>query len=180
MGDIALKFDSNKQIQFVAGFVESIFDVYNNRSLDTIKSLNNKLNSVDSETMLRVDLSSDEISLLGYICTILSNIGADEIIAGCDISSKIAKLIDTESDVPRFLTMLKENNVPAEYCVDLFKDWCSNEGTAVLAENCMKIQSAYNIDMTATWKWLYNNKCSMNTDWQVAVAVARFKEVLND
>ena len=29
MGDITLKFDNYEQIQLVAGFVESIFNVYN-------------------------------------------------------------------------------------------------------------------------------------------------------
>ena len=97
MGDIALKFGSNEQIQVVAGFVESIFNVYNNWSLNTIKSLNSKLESIDSETMLSVDLSNDEISLLSNICVILSNIGADEVIAGCDVSSKIARLTNAKS-----------------------------------------------------------------------------------
>lgn len=97
MGDITLKFDNNEQIQSVAGFVKSIFDIYNNWSLNTIKSLNSKLESVDSETMLSVDLSNDEISLLGNICVILSDIDADVVIAGCDISSKIARLITHKS-----------------------------------------------------------------------------------
>ena len=92
-----LAFDNYEQVQFVAGFIKSIFDVYNDWSLNTIKSLNSKLESVDSETMLSVDLSNDEISLLGNICVILSNIDADVVIAGCDISSKIARLITTKS-----------------------------------------------------------------------------------
>lgn len=177
MGDITLKFDNNEQIQFVAGFIKSIFDVYNDWSLNTIKSLNSKLESIDSETMLSVDLSNDEISLLGDICVILSNIGADAVIAGCDVSSKIARLIYIESDVPRFLAMLKDNHIPAEHCVGLFSSWCSNEGTAYLAEKCMEIQSAYNIDMTAVWEWVYSNKCSMHTDW--TEEVDRFKEAIN-
>ena len=180
MDSLTLKFDSNEQIQFVAGFVESIFNMYNKSSLDTIKSLNSKLESVDSETMLSVDLSNDEISLLGHICVILSCIGADEVIAGCNVSSKIARLIDTKSDVPRFLTILKENNVPAEYCIDLFSDWRSGEGYAVLAEHCMEIQSTYNIDMTGVWKWLCANpilEVPADVDWKEDVTI--FKEIIN-
>ena len=97
MDSITLKFDSNEQLQFIAGFVESIFNVYNKSSLDTIKSLNSKLESIDSETMLNVDLSDDEIILLGSICTIFSSIGADEVIAGCNVSSKIARIIAVKS-----------------------------------------------------------------------------------
>ena len=93
MDSLTVKFDSYEQIQSIAGFVESIFNMYNKSSLSTVKSLNSKLESIDSETMLRVDLSNDEISLLGHICDILSCIDADEVIAGCDISFKIARLI---------------------------------------------------------------------------------------
>ena len=93
MGDITLKFDSKEQIEFVARFAESIFDTYSNWPLNTIESLNNKLESIDSETMLSVDLSNSEISLLYYICAILSDIDADEVIAGCDVSSKIVRAV---------------------------------------------------------------------------------------
>ena len=175
---MVIEFDNKEQIENIILFIDSIRDANNDVSQNTISTLITELTLILADGVLEIDLLHDEVNYLDKICTILSRINADIQIAGCDISSKIAKLIDTESDVPRFLTILKENNVPAEYCVDLFKDWCSNEGTAVLAENCMKIQSVYNIDMTAIWKWLYNNKCSMNTDWQEAVA--RFKEVLND
>lgn len=94
MDSVTLKFDSNEQLQAIAGFIESIINVYNKSSLDTIKSLNNKLESIDSETMLNVDLSNDEIILLGHICAILSCIGADEVITGCNVSSKIARIIN--------------------------------------------------------------------------------------
>ena len=104
MGDITLKFDSNEQIRSVAGFVKSIFNVYNKSSLDTIKSLNSKLESLDYETILSVDLSNDEISLLDHICVILSNIGADEVIAGCDVSSKIARAIGPKEAINDKLT----------------------------------------------------------------------------
>ncbi len=97
MDSLALKFDSNEQIRSIAGFVESVFNVYNNWSLDTIKSLNSKLESIDSETRLDIDLSNDEISLLGHICVILSCIDADEVIAGCDVSYKITRLTTVKS-----------------------------------------------------------------------------------
>lgn len=98
MDSLTLKFDSNEQLRSIAGFIESIItNVYNKSSLDTIKSLNSKLESIDSETMLDVDLSNDEIILLGHICAILSCIGADEVIAGCNVSSKIARIITVKS-----------------------------------------------------------------------------------
>lgn len=175
---MVIKFDDAEQLQFIAGFVESVFNIYRDSCYTTIVSLNNKLKSIDSETISVIDLSKDEVTCLGKICAILNDICSDDIIAGCSVYSKITKLINTNSDVPRFLAMLKENNVPAEHCVGLFSSWCSNEGTAYLAEKCMEIQSAYNIDMTAVWKWVYNNKCSMHTDW--TEEVGRFKEAIND
>ena len=177
MGSLTLKFDSTEQVQLVAGFVESVFNMCNESSLNTIKSLNDKLESMDSETMLSVDLTKHEANCLNSMCVILSCIGADSIIAGCNVSSKIARLITAKSDVPRFLAMLKDNHIPAEHCVGLFSSWCSNEGTAILAEKCMEIQSAFNIDMTAVWEWVYNNKCSMDTDWTKEVDI--FKEAIN-
>lgn len=181
---MVIKFDSTEQLQLVAGFIDSVFSMYNESSYDTMESLDYKLVSMklldnerismDHETTLSVDLDRQEIDCLGSMCAILSCISTDSAIAGCNVSSKIARLIDTKSDVPRFLAMLKDNHVPAEHCVGLFSSWCSNEGTAVLAEKCMDIQSAYNIDMTAVWKWVYNNKCSMDTDWTKEVDI--FKE----
>ncbi len=49
---------------------------------------------------------------------------------------------------------LKDYHIPAEYCIDLFSDWCSCEGDAVLAEKCMLIQSKHTVDMTGVWEWL--------------------------
>lgn len=92
MDSLTLKFDSNEQIRSIAGFVKSIYTIHLATSLDTMRSLNNKLASMDSETQLSIDLPNDEISLLSHICDILSCIGADEVIAGCDVSSKIARL----------------------------------------------------------------------------------------
>ena len=98
MDSLTLKFDSNEQLLSIARFIESIItNVYNKSSLDTIKSLNSKLESIDSETMLNVDLSNDEIILLGRICVILSCIDADEVIAGCNVLPKIAGIINTKS-----------------------------------------------------------------------------------
>ena len=83
-----------------------------------------------------------------------------------------------ESDVPWFLTMLEENHIPAEYCVGLFSNWCSCEGTAAIAEKCMDIQTKYGIDMTTVWKRLSANEPLPNTDW--TEEVDRFKEIIND
>lgn len=82
----------------------------------------------------------------------------------------------TESDVPWFLTVLKESCVPAEYCVGLFSSWCSCEGTAVIAEKCMDIQAEYGFDMTTVWKRLSTTEPSPNTDW--TEEVDRYKEAI--
>ena len=91
-------------------------------------------------------------------------------------SEKDIPALKEESDVPRFLAMLKENNVPAEYCVGLFSSWCSCEGTAAIADKCMDIQTKYGIDMTTVWKWLNVNEPLPNTDW--TEEVDRYKEVI--
>lgn len=180
MGDITLKFDSNEQICAVAGFAESIFDVYNNWSLNTIKSLNSKLESIDSETMLSVDLSNDEISLLDHICAILSNIGADEVIAGSEVSSKIVKAVspvNTTSCAFKFLAVLKDYHIPAKYCVELFSNWCSGVDFSVLAENCMDIQYKYGFNMIQVWRWLQTAAIPSDTNWREEVDI--FKETIN-
>lgn len=182
MDSLKLKFDSTAQLQSITWFVESVFNMYNGTSLNVIKSLNDKLESMDHETTLSVDLSNDEVDCLGNICDILSCVSTDDVITGYNVLSKIARLISIKSDVPRFLAMLKENHIPAEHCVDLFGDWCSGVDLSVLAEHCMNIQYKYNVNMIAVWKWMYAN--SPNTDWRENVArfkeaVARFKEAVN-
>lgn len=98
MDSLTLKFDSNEQIRSIAGCIESIINVYNKSSLDTIKSLNSKLASMDSETQLSVDLSKNEATYLKDICDILGCIDTDSVITGLNVSSKIARLINTKSD----------------------------------------------------------------------------------
>lgn len=83
---------------------------------------------------------------------------------------------EEKTDVPWFLTMLKENHVPAEYCVGLFSCWCSCEGAAAIAEKCMDIQTKYGIDMTTVWKRLSVNEPLQNTDW--TEEVDRYKEAI--
>ena len=84
--------------------------------------------------------------------------------------------VKEESDVPWFLAVLEENHIPAEYCVGLFSNWCSCEGTAAIAEKCMDIQAKYNIDMTTVWKQLSVNEPLPNTDW--TEEVDRYKEAI--
>ena len=91
-------------------------------------------------------------------------------------SGNLTNDFKTESDVPRFLNMLNDYNVPAEYCVELFSYWCSCEGTAAIAEQCMDIQAKYNIDMTPVWKVLSVNEPLPSTDW--TEEVDRYKEAI--
>lgn len=174
---MVIDFDNKEQIENILLFIDLIRDANNDASQNTVSALITELTLILADDTLEIDLLHDEANYLDKICTILSRINADIQIAGCDISSKIAKLINTESDVPRFLDMLKENNVPAEYCIDLFSDWCSGEDYAVLAEHCMKIQSAYNIDMTGVWKWLCANDSYPNINWPKEVD--KYKEIIN-
>lgn len=92
MDSLTLNFSDTEQLRGIAGFVESIFIIHLMTSLDTMKSLNNKLASIDSETQLSVDLSKNEVTCLKDICDILGSIGADKVIAGCNVSSKIGGL----------------------------------------------------------------------------------------
>lgn len=96
MDSLALRFDSTEQLQLVAGFVDSVFSMYNESSYDTMESLNNKLMSMDSETQLSVDLSNNEVTCLKDICDILGCIGTDSVIAGLNVASKIARLKEEE------------------------------------------------------------------------------------
>lgn len=82
-----------------------------------------------------------------------------------------------DSNVFRFLAVLKDYHIPAEYCIDLFSDWCSGEGNAVLAEKCMMIQSKHDVDMTGVWEWLCANNSCPNINWQDEVN--KYKEVIN-
>lgn len=180
MGSLTLKFDSVEQLQLVAGFVDSVFSMYNESSYDTMESLNNKLMSMDHETALSVDLSKHEANCLNSMCAILSCIDVDSIIAGCNVSSKIARAIgpvNTTSCAFKFLAMLKNYHIPAEYCVELFSNWCSGEGFSVLAENCMDIQYKYNVDMIQVWRWLQTATIPSDTNWREEVT--RFKEAIN-
>lgn len=88
--------------------------------------------------------------------------------------TQLAAKLKTKSDVPRFLAMLKDYHVPAEYCVGLFSSWCSCEGTAITAEKCMTIQTKYGITMTAVWEWICTNDPCPDTDWPEEVD--RFKK----
>ena len=91
-------------------------------------------------------------------------------------SEKDIPALKEESDVPRFLTILEENHIPAEYCVGLFSSWCSCEGAAAIAEKCMDIQTKYGIDMTTVWKQLSVNEPLPNTDW--TEEVDRYKKAI--
>lgn len=176
---MVVTFDNDIQLAYVASVVKSMADVCSKSSTNTIGVLSDNLTRLlNSEAKLDAIFNgdSDQLVCLYNICHMLNNIGADEVNACSDMYLKLKKLC-TKSDVPRFLEMLKQYNVPAEYCVGLFSCWCSYEGTACLAEKCMEIQSAYNIDMTAVWKWLSVNKASTDTDWPDEVD--RYKEVIN-
>ena len=104
MDNLKLKFDNREQLQLVADFVDSVFSMYNKSSYDTMESLNNKLMSMDHETALSIDLTKHEANCLNSMCAILSCIGTDSVIAGCNVSSRIARLINTTSreEIDRF------------------------------------------------------------------------------
>ena len=177
-----------EQLCSVSKFVNSIASVCKHSSINTIDALADKLADMCAEKDTPVDkpinlvfnkgseLFTDPLYCLYSMCEILNNIGAEEVNAGIDVY-KVLKNRYTKSDVPWFLTVLEDNHVPAEYCVELFRSWCSCEGTATLAEKCMDIQAKYNIDMTAVWKRLSINKPFPDTYW--TDEIDRYKEEIN-
>lgn len=151
---------------------------------ETIKALEHVICIAEGLLNVKITQSSVDEAL------IITNELGQKTVMNCHMNSvgatihQICKHINNKtlfnsakSDVPRFLAMLKDNNVPAEYCIDLFSDWCSGEGDAVLAEKCMMIQSKHNVDMTGVWEWLCSNEPSPDTDW--TKEVDRYKEAIN-
>lgn len=182
---MVVTFEDEEQLEFISNFVNLVSGIYDHSAVSTISNLANKLNCAYASKELSIDLTedptdnhdNDQLYCLYSMCGVLDNIGADEVNAGIDMYDVLKKHY-TKSDVPRFLEMLKEYHVPAEYCVDLFSDWCSNEGIAGMAEKCMDIQAKYNIIMTPVWEWICANEPLPDTDWRKEVN--KYKEDMNE
>lgn len=183
-----ITFDDAEQLEHISSLVSIVSDVYDKLTSTCLRSIADKLIKLkvalknNPEVKLELNLT-ENISLYydqGYclykVCSLLSRVNANSVMVADDICNKL-KAHCAESDIPRFLAMLNDNNVPAENCVGLFSSWCSCEGTADLAEKCMMVQSLLNNDMTAVWKWVCNNKPSPDTDW--TEEVDRYKEAIN-
>ena len=181
-------FDDEEQLECISSFVSIVSDVHDKVTSACLSSIADKLIELKAalkdnpEVKLELDLTEnsssyyDQVYCLYKVCSLLSRVNANVANVMYDIYNKL-KAQCAESDVPRFLAMLKDNNVPAENCVGLFSSWCSCEGTAELAEKCMMVQSLLNNDMTAVWKWVCNNDPSPDTDWPNEVD--KYKEVIN-
>lgn len=183
-------FEDAEQLQCISNFVNLVSDVYEHSGVSTISTLAGRLAGVcaamkdnpDIELSLNLtedpadNHDNDQLLCLYNMCHILNSIGADEVNAGIDMYNKLKKHY-TKSDVPRFLEMLRDYHVPAEYCVELFGDWCSGEGLAGMAEICMDIQSHHNIIMTPVWEWICSNDASPDTDWHEELN--KYKEAIN-
>lgn len=188
-----ITFDDKEQLEHISSFVSIVSDVHGELTSACLSSITDKLIELKAalknnpEIKLELDLSEnsslyyDQVYCLYKVCSLLSSVNVNNVMAADDICNKLkahcAKAHCAESDVSRFLYMLKDNNVPAENCVDLFSSWCSCEGTAELAEKCMMVQSLLNNDMTAVWKWVCNNDPSPDTDW--LDEVYKYKDAIN-
>ena len=187
---MVITFEDLEQLEHVSNFVNLISGVYDHSAVSTISSLAGRLAGLRAamkekpDEEIRIELvedpsdnyDNDQLYCLYNMCGILSSIGADDVNAGIDMYAKLKKHY-TKSDVPKFLEMLRDYHVPAEYCVNLFSDWCSGEGIAGMAEKCMDIQANYNIIMTPVWEWICNNDASSDTDWREEVN--KFKEAIH-
>ena len=183
-----ITFDDKEQLEHISSFVSIVSDVHDNVTSTCLSSITYKLIKLKAalkdnpEAKLELDLKEnsssyyDQVYCLYKVCSLLSKVNTYVASVMYDICNKL-KAHCAESDVPRFLAMLKDNNVPAENCVGLFSSWCSCEGTAELAEKCMMVQSLLNNDMTAVWKWVCNNDPSPDTDWPDEVN--KYKEAIN-
>lgn len=188
MDSLTVTLKDKEQLECISKFVNSIADIYKRSSVTTIYELAGRLadmcaaekdTPVSKPVNLVFDkgpeLHTDLLYCLYIMCEVPNNIGAEEINA-CADAYKVLKKHYTKSNVPWFLTVLEDNHVPAEYCVELFSSWCSCECNAVIAEKCMNIQTKYNIDMTAVWKQLSNNKPFPDTYW--VEEIYRYKEAI--
>lgn len=183
-----ITFDDEEQLEHISSFVSIVSDVHDKLTSTCLNSIADKLIKLEAalknnpgvklELNLTENSSSyyDQVHCLYNVCSLLRRVNANNVMTADDIYNKL-KARCAESDVPRFLAMLKDNNVPAENCVGLFSSWCSCEGSADLAEKCMMVQSLLNNDMTAVWKWVCNNDPSPDTDW--IEEVDRYKEAIN-
>lgn len=181
-----ITFDDKEQLEHISSFVSIVSDVHDKVTSNSLTALNEKLLTLKAalkdnpEVKLELDLTEnsssyyDQVYCLYKVCSLLRKVNVNTVTAADDMYSKFKAL---KSDVPRFLAMLKDNNVPAEYCVGLFSSWCSCEGSADLAEKCMMVQSLLNNDMTAVWKWVCINEATPYTDW--TDEVNKYKEIVN-
>lgn len=181
-------FDDKDQLEHISSFVSMVSDVHDKLTSTCLSSIADELMKLKAalkdnpEVKLELDLTKnsssyyDQVYCLYKTCSLLSKVNLNKVMAANDICNKL-KAQCAESDVLRFLAMLKDNNVPAENCIGLFSSWCSCEGAAELAEKCMMVQSLLNNDMTAVWKWVCNNDPSPDADW--TYEVNKYKEVIN-
>ena len=181
---MVVTFDDKEQLEYVSNFVNMVSSIYDHSSVNTISTLATKLHEAYSNKQLTLELAedptdnhdNDQLYCLYNMCGVLNSIGADEVNGCAEIYNKLKKHY-VKSDVPRFLEMLRDYHVPAEYCIGLFRDWCSGEGTAILSEDCMGIQDKYNIIMTPVWNWVCNNDASSDTE--LHEEVNNYKEAIN-
>lgn len=177
---MVIQFEDEQQLKQVTQVVKAVADIYNHSSVACICTLSSKLEQCTGKIDLLEDHRDNddynEVVCLFNTMKMIVDVGADEYNACSDIYTELKKRTSL-SDVPRFLEMLRDYHVPAEYCTDLFGDWCSGEGIAGMAEKCMDIQANHNIIMTPVWEWICNNDASPDTDWQTELN--KYKEAIN-
>lgn len=181
---MVVTFEDKEQLECVTKFVDTVLGIYDYSAVSTISALANKLHCAYTDKELSIDITedfdapyNDQLCCLYNICDLIARISADDTNAVIDMYNVLRKHY-IKSDVPRFLEMLKEYKVPAEYCTGLFGHWCASEGLACLAEDCMDIQVQHNIIMTAVYEWVCHNDASPETD--LHDEMNKYEEAINN
>ena len=173
------KFASQEELKNVTEFAKMINNIYDHSAVETIDRVAHKLEHSDGTIELSEDTHDNndynELICLYNIVKILNDVSAEHVDSAGNVYSVLKDYV-VPSDVPRFLAMLKENDIDPGWCDSLFDDWVSGEGLGILAISCMEIQVKHHIDMTNVYSWLNTNEPIPGTNWKEEVAKYR-KEV---
>ena len=164
----------------VRDMVRKIANINAGTTTSDVFELSSKLNDVVGVSCLTVHLTEPQARALDLILDMFINIDADMVDEACNVSKEFKKII-APSDVPRFIEVLRDNQL-IRYLSDdnvqeLFHDWCLQEGFNQLARDCMDlIISTGNIAWKMVYVWLCNNNSSNDTD--VKEEMNKFEEAV--
>lgn len=173
------KFANAIDQKMVSEFVDMIDKIYEQSAVETISRLSHKLKACDGTVELNEDHTDNddynELKCLYNIVKILNDVSAEHVNAADDVYI-VLKDYWSPSDVPRFLSMLKENSIDPGWCDYMFEHWASGEGLGQLAIDCMEIQSKHNVLMHGAYHWMETNEPTPGIKWDKDAAKYR-KEV---